>query len=87
MNEDVTDERRGALLYAADLAILRPPVAERGIARDHEHAVDPRQIGRQILGDAVGKIVPRPGLRSDWRMAARQSADAAAGARRLGALA
>ena len=32
-------------------------VGERGIARNHEAARDPRQIGRQILGDAVGKIL------------------------------
>ena len=33
------------------------PIGERGIARDHETAFDPRQIGRQILGDPVGKIL------------------------------
>jgi hypothetical protein len=33
------------------------PVGERGIARDHEHVLDPRQIGRQILGDPVGKVL------------------------------
>jgi hypothetical protein len=33
------------------------PVRERGIARDHEHARHPRQIGRQILGDPVREIL------------------------------
>ena len=33
------------------------PIGERGIARDHETVGDPRQIGRQILGDPVGKIL------------------------------
>src|SRR5215469_13783850 len=33
------------------------PVRERGIARDHEHIRDPRQIGRQILGNAVREIL------------------------------
>jgi hypothetical protein len=33
------------------------PIGKRGIARDHEHAREPRQIGRQILGDTIGKIL------------------------------
>jgi hypothetical protein len=33
------------------------PVGKRGIARDHEHVRHPRQIGRQIVGDPVGKIL------------------------------
>ena len=34
------------------------PVAagQRGVARDHEHALEPREIGRQILGNAIDKI-------------------------------
>ena len=32
-------------------------IGERGIARDNEHALDARQIGRQVLGDSVGKIL------------------------------
>src|SRR5215831_6582217 len=32
-------------------------VGESGIARDHKHIVDPRQIGRYILGDPIGKIL------------------------------
>src|SRR6516164_5082388 len=40
------------------LCVSRPvPIGERGIARDHEHVCEPRQIGRQILGNAVGKIL------------------------------
>jgi hypothetical protein len=30
---------------------------ERSIARDYEHAHDPREIGRQILGDPVREIL------------------------------
>jgi len=33
------------------------PVGERGIARDHEHIREPRQVGRQVLGDPVSKIL------------------------------
>src|SRR5438445_230921 len=33
------------------------PIGERGIARDHEATRDPRQIGRQILGDSVREIL------------------------------
>ena len=33
------------------------PISERGIARNHQHVREPRQIGRQILGDPVGKIL------------------------------
>ena len=33
------------------------PVGQRGIARGHEHAVESRKIGRQILGDAVDKVL------------------------------
>ena len=32
-------------------------VSESGIARDHEHVRDPRQIGCQISGDPVGEIL------------------------------
>src|SRR5260370_32976734 len=31
------------------------PIGERGISRDHETAFDPRQVGRQILGDPLRK--------------------------------
>jgi hypothetical protein len=33
------------------------PISERGIARDHGHLREPRQVGRQVLGDSVGKIL------------------------------
>ena len=33
------------------------PVSKRGIARDHEHIGDPRQIARHILRDPIGKIL------------------------------
>ena len=44
---------------AADLFCVDPLVlvGERGIARDHEHVRDPRQIGCQILGNPVRKIL------------------------------
>jgi hypothetical protein len=32
-------------------------IGEGGIPRDHEHIRDPRQIGRQILGDAIREIL------------------------------
>jgi len=32
------------------------PIGECGVARDDEHVRNPRQIGRQILGDAVGEV-------------------------------
>ena len=31
-------------------------VGKRGVARDHQAALDPRNVGRQILGDPVGEI-------------------------------
>ena len=31
-------------------------VGQRGVARDHEHAIEPREIGRQIFGNAIDKI-------------------------------
>src|SRR5271170_8305735 len=33
------------------------PVGERGIARDHEHVRESREVGRQILGDPVREIL------------------------------
>jgi hypothetical protein len=40
-------------------------VGERGIAGDHEHAGNPRQVSRQIIGDASAKYCcPRPSLKS-----------------------
>jgi len=33
------------------------PVGERSISGDHNHVRDPRQIGRQILGDPVCKVL------------------------------
>src|SRR5262249_24310008 len=32
------------------------PVRERGISRDDKHTRYPRQIGRHIFGDAIGKV-------------------------------
>jgi hypothetical protein len=48
--------------FAADLLRMDRlvPIGERSIAGDHETVRDPRQIGRQILGDAVGKILLLP---------------------------
>ena len=45
-------------LVANPLRVDRPiPVGKGGIARDHEHVQDPRQIGRQIPGDPVCEIL------------------------------
>ena len=33
------------------------PIRERGVARDHEHILDPRQIDREILGDSIREIL------------------------------
>src|SRR6266404_8807841 len=36
--------------------VERPvPIGERGMTRNHQHVGEPRQIGRQILGDPVSK--------------------------------
>src|SRR6202011_135479 len=32
-------------------------IRERGVARDHEHTVDARQIGRQVFGNPVRKVL------------------------------
>jgi len=44
---------------AADLLCVDRlvPIGERGVARNHQHARNPRQLGRHILGDAIGKIL------------------------------
>jgi hypothetical protein len=50
-----------AQLAADLLRIDRPaPVSERSISAHHEHARDARQIGRQIFGDTVSRILLRP---------------------------
>jgi len=36
------------------------PVGKRGVARDHEHVLEPRQVGCQILGDPVCEILLLP---------------------------
>src|SRR6266478_2981144 len=47
---------------APDLPRVDPlvPVGERGVARDHEHPHDPRQIGRWILRNPVREILLLP---------------------------
>jgi len=52
--QQVTHAELAADLLRIDRLVL---VGEGAIARDYEHASDPRQIGRQILGDAVGKVL------------------------------
>ena len=44
---------------AADLPGVDPLVlkSESGIARDDDHIGEPRQIGRQILGDPIREIL------------------------------
>ena len=51
--EDIANAELAAdLLYVDRLAL----VGKSGVAGDHEAAGDPRQIGRQIVGDPVGEI-------------------------------
>jgi hypothetical protein len=52
--QDITHTKLAPDLPCVDSLV---PVGERGIARDHEHSCEPRQIGRQILGDAVREIL------------------------------
>ena len=52
--QHIAHAQLAADLFGVDALAL---VGECGIARDHEHVGDPRQIGRQILGDPVGKIL------------------------------
>src|SRR5215471_3066110 len=35
-------------------------IGERGIARNHQHTHEPRQIGRQVFGDPVREILLLP---------------------------
>src|SRR5215813_3246521 len=35
-------------------------IGERGIARDYETALDPRQIGRQVFGNPVREVLLLP---------------------------
>jgi hypothetical protein len=44
-------------LLSVDGLIL---VGERGIARNHKHVSDPRQVGRQIVRDPVCKVLLLP---------------------------
>ena len=52
--QHIAHAQLAADLLRVDRLVL---IGERGIARDHEHIRDPRQIGRQILGDPVGEIL------------------------------
>src|SRR5271166_5486393 len=37
-------------------------IGKGSIARDHEHVGEPRQIGREVVGDPIGKILLTPVL-------------------------
>src|SRR5262249_486870 len=52
--ENVTHTKLSADLLGVDALVL---IGERCVARDHEHACDPRQVGRQILGYPGSKIL------------------------------
>jgi AraC-like DNA-binding protein len=52
--QDVAHTQLAADLLCIDSLV---PIGERGIARDHEHVREPREIGRQILGHPVGEIL------------------------------
>jgi hypothetical protein len=70
---------------AADLLRVNRlvPVCECGIARDHEHILEPREIGREVLGDPVREILLLPVVaevrkgqdddRQAWRSNGRRS--------------
>ena len=55
--EYVTHPKLLADLPGVDPLVL---IGERRIARDHEHTRNPRQIGCQILGNPVRKILLLP---------------------------
>ena len=52
--KQVTDAELAADLLRFDPL---PLIGERGIARNYEHPLDPRQIGGQILGDPIREIL------------------------------
>ncbi len=52
--QHITHTKLAADLLRVDRLV---PVGESGVARDHEHVRDPRQIGRQIPGDPIGEIL------------------------------
>jgi len=52
--EHITDAQLAADLLGVDRFV---PIGESAIAGDHERACEPRQVGRQILGDAIRKIL------------------------------
>src|SRR6516165_2579135 len=55
--QQITDAELAAHLLRIDGLV---PVRERGISRDDQHVLKPRQISRQILGDAVREILLLP---------------------------
>jgi hypothetical protein len=56
---DATLQHIADAQLAADLLCVGRlvPIGERGAARDHEHIRDPRQVGREIVGNPIGKIL------------------------------
>jgi hypothetical protein len=52
--EDIAHAQFFADLLDRDVLALE---GERGVARDHEAIAYARQIGREVLRDAVGKII------------------------------
>ena len=52
--QHIAHAQLAADLFGVDALAL---VGECGIARDHEHVGDPRQIGREILGNPVCEIL------------------------------
>ena len=52
--EDIAHAQLATDLFRADRFV---PIGEGGIARDHETVPDSREVRRQILGDAVGKVL------------------------------
>ena len=52
--EHITHSQLTADLLGIDGLVA---VGEGGVARNHQHVRDTREIGRHVLGDAVGKIL------------------------------
>ena len=52
--EHVTDAELLADFPGVDILALE---AEGGVARDHERAAQPGEVGGEIFGDAIGEIV------------------------------
>src|SRR5271167_1193249 len=55
--EHVADTKLAADLLRVDWLV---PIRQRGISRDNEHVREPREIGREIVGDPVREVLLLP---------------------------